>query len=257
MRVPHGTLSRMARTTPARGRTRGRTIPRSCSDVYRLWAAVGLGIVVAIVLEIAVDLYAAAGFEQQLTPAQQAVREDFGSNLIAFLGFAVAYLVLGIRAFAGCDRRELVRRVRGRPSPATTWKRWVLAGGGGILWPVAIAVVAFSTVVTVVLSRGDAPPQVLVLAGITVLFCLMIITFSYALHYARRDIERGGLLFSGDEPASFSDYVYLAVGISVTFGTTDTSIVTRDMRRTVSVHSVMAWLLNTVVIAVTLSVIVN
>ena len=94
--------------------------------------------------------------------------------------------------------------------------------------------------------------------AVTIVTCWTTITFAFALHYARKDIEAGGLEFSGDnEPPLFADYVYLAVGCSATFGTTDTAIVTTAMRRTVSVHSVIAFFLNTVVVAVLLSVIVR
>jgi uncharacterized membrane protein len=232
-------------------------IPRSCSDVYRLWAALGLGLLVTLVLEILVDAVSTLGLHTELTDAQRAVQEDFGANLIAWCGFALAYLWLGARAFFGCDREELVRRVLGSPLPRSRIKRWILAGGGGIGWPVLIAIWAFSTVITALVNRANAPAQTLVFAAFTVLSCVAVITFSFALLYARKDIERGGLDFPGPEEATFSDYLYLATGCSVTFGTTDTLIMSTSMRRTVSMHSVLAWTLNTVVIAVLLSVIVS
>ena len=54
----------------------------------------------------------------------------------------------------------------------------------------------------------------------------------------------------------FSDYLYLAISCSATFGTTDTDIMTTAMRRTVSVHGIIAFFLNTVIIAVLLSLLV-
>jgi uncharacterized membrane protein len=55
----------------------------------------------------------------------------------------------------------------------------------------------------------------------------------------------------------FTDYSYLAIGCSATFATTDTAVVTTSMRRLVSVHSVLALLLNTVVVAVLIAIIVD
>ncbi|HEX6758035.1 MAG TPA: DUF1345 domain-containing protein [Propionibacteriaceae bacterium] len=55
----------------------------------------------------------------------------------------------------------------------------------------------------------------------------------------------------------FADHNYLAIGCSATFGTTDTTIVSTSMRRLVSVHGVLGLLLNTVVVAVLLSIIVS
>src|SRR6478609_1437277 len=51
-------------------------IPRSCSDVFRLWAAVGLAIVFSLLFAIVQSLYQEFGFRRQLTPAQQALEED-------------------------------------------------------------------------------------------------------------------------------------------------------------------------------------
>jgi hypothetical protein len=232
-------------------------IPRSCSDVFRLWAAIGLGILLSLAFQLVRSFFEELGLRRQLTPAQQAIEEDFGSNLIAWVGFAISYLWLGIRAFRGADHAELVRRILGSPLPRAAWKRWLLAGGGGIVWPVTIAIWAFMTVVTAVINRKDVPVLVLSMAGLTVLSCIAIITFSFALLYARKDVEGGGLEFPGPDESVFSDYVYLAAGCSVTFGTTDTTVSSASMRRFVTFQSVMAWILNTVVIATMISVIIN
>ena len=144
-----------------------------------------------------------------------------------------------------------MRRVLAKPFlPKSRVNRWLLAGGAGPSWPIVIALIAFVTIITAVLSRSQASDLVLALAAGTVATCWMVITFSFALLYARRDIERGGLKFPGSDEPVFTDYSYLAIGCSATFATTDTAIVTTSMRRLVSVHSVLALLLNTVVVAV-------
>ena len=164
--------------------------------------------------------------------------------------------MLGIRAFGGCDRAELVRRIKGSPLPKSRLARYLLAGGSGPTWAVVITIVALSTIVTAAQERDRSTGLVFGLIVVTVITCWVTITFSFALHYARRDIEIGGLEFLGDDEPVFSDYVYLAISCSATFGTTDTDIMTTAMRRTVSVHGVIAFFLNTVVIAVLLSLIV-
>ena len=152
---------------------------------------------------------------------------------------------------------ELVRRVLAKPLPKSRINRWLLAGGAGPGWPIVIALIAFVTIITAVLSRGQASDLVLALAAGTVATCWMVITFSFALLYARRDIERGGLKFPGSDEPVFTDYSYLAIGCSATFATTDTAVVSSTMRRLVSVHSVLALLLNTVVVAVLIAIIVD
>jgi uncharacterized membrane protein len=232
-------------------------IPRSCSDVFRLWAAVGLGLLLTLLFYGGQALFESLGLRKQLTPAQLAIEQDFGANLVSWVGFAVAYLWLGVRAFRAVDNAELVRRIRGAPLPTPAWKRWVLAGGGSIGWPVVISIWAFSAVVTATTNRADLPVLVLVMAGLTVLSCMAVITFSFALHYARKDIEQGGLEFLGPEPPVFSDYVYMAIGGTVAFGPQDVMVVSSSMRRTVSFQTVLGWMLSTVIIAVLLSLITN
>jgi hypothetical protein len=232
-------------------------VPRSSSDVFRFWMSIGVGLLVGIAFEITVIVLQATGARPVPTDEQFNLEFGFGARLTIWIGFAITYLALGLRAFARCDRAELVRRVLAKPLPATRVKRWLLAGGGGAGWPVAIALVAFVTIITALLSRSQATNLVLVLAAGTVATCWMVITFSFALLYARRDIEQGGLTFPGSQEPVFADYNYLAIGCSATFGTTDTTIVSTSMRRLVSVHSVLGLLLNTVVVAVLLSIIVN
>jgi uncharacterized membrane protein len=180
----------------------------------------------------------------------------FGARLTAWNAFAVTYLALGLRAFSRCDRAELVRRVLAKPLPTSRVKRWMLAGGGGPGWPVFIALVAFVTIITAVLSREDASRLVLALAAGTVATCWMVITFSLPCS-TRVVTSSRAEKFPGSQEPVFSDYVYLAIGCSATFGTTDTTIVSSTMRKLVSVHGVLGLLLNTVVVAVLISIIVS
>jgi Protein of unknown function (DUF1345) len=219
--------------------------------------SIGLGLLVGLMFEIMVILLQVTGVRPVPTDEQLNLEFGFGARLTVWIGFAITYLALGLRAFSRCDRAELVRRVLAKPLPASRVKRWLLAGGGGPGWAVAIALVAFVTIITALLSRSHTTNLVLVLAAGTVVTCWMVITFSFALQYARRDIEQGGLTFPGSHEPVFADYNYLAIGCSATFGTTDTTIVSTSMRRLVSVHSVIGLLLNTVVVAVLLSIIVS
>lgn len=224
--------------------------------MFRLWASVGLSIILGLLFEIGVDVVEALGLRQIPQGARDALEVEFGGQLIGWNAFAVIYVALGIRAFARIDRAELVRRVLGSPLPKTRLKRYLLAGGSGSAWGIVVTIFAFGTIVTAARQREDSTGLVIGLIIVTVITSWVVITFAFALHYARRDIETGGLEFLGEEEAVFSDYVYLAIGCSATFGTTDTDIMTSAMRRIVSLHGVIAFFLNTVVIAVLLSLLV-
>lgn len=84
---------------------------RSCSDVFRLWMSVGLGVLVALVFEIIVIALQVTRARPAPTDAQFELEFGFGGRLAAWNAFAVSCLALGLRAFSHCDRAELVRRV--------------------------------------------------------------------------------------------------------------------------------------------------
>ena len=109
-------------------------VPRSCSDVFRLWASIGVGLLFTVAFEIVVIVLVATGARPAPTDRQFELEFGFGARLTAWNGFAISYLALGLRAFSRCDRAELVRRVLATPLPTSRVRRWLLAGGGGSGW---------------------------------------------------------------------------------------------------------------------------
>ncbi|HKN44631.1 MAG TPA: hypothetical protein VJW23_11980, partial [Propionibacteriaceae bacterium] len=76
---------------------------RACSDVFRLWASLALGVLVALVFEIVVIALQVTGARGH-TDEQFELEFGFGARLATWIGFAVTYLALGLHAFARCDR---------------------------------------------------------------------------------------------------------------------------------------------------------
>jgi uncharacterized membrane protein len=80
----------------------------------------------------------------------------------------------------------------------------------------------------------------------------------YALHYAHlyylKGLE-GGLGFSGkDKTPEYSDFIYFAFTLGMTFQTSDTSVDTRQLRQIVTVHSLAAFVFNIGVLAFSINV---
>ncbi|MFO0004532.1 MAG: DUF1345 domain-containing protein [bacterium] len=58
-----------------------------------------------------------------------------------------------------------------------------------------------------------------------------------------------GIAFPGDEEPLFSDFLYLAFTIGMTFQTSDVSFTSRSLRRVVLAHALVSFLFNVVIIA--------
>ena len=82
-------------------------------------------------------------------------------------------------------------------------------------------------------------------------------TFRYAHLYYRDEGEgdEGGLTFPGDEAPCDTDFAYFSFVIGMCFQTSDVTITSRVVRRDVLVHSVLSFLYNTAIVALTLNLV--
>jgi uncharacterized membrane protein len=84
----------------------------------------------------------------------------------------------------------------------------------------------------------------------------------FALHYAHEyyspdphgpDPQRGGLGFPGGDAADYWDFVHFAVVIGVASQTADISFTSKALRRIGTIHGVLSFVFNTVVLALTIN----
>ena len=65
---------------------------------------------------------------------------------------------------------------------------------------------------------------------------------------------RGGLAFPGDQPPDYWDFLYFSVVLGMTFQVSDVQITSRKLRRMATVHGVVSFVFNTVIVAVTVNI---
>lgn len=229
-----------------------RDVPLLSSDVVRSWIAIGAAFIVMLGLQLGAVLLVPGARDDIDTVVQVTL-------YAAWVALAVVMGALTVVGFRGADAEELRRRLRAtEPSPgrlSRIW--WAFNGGGAILWAITGTVITMYTLIGLALSP-QRPPAIVVIAGAAVLLASAgIIIVSYAVHYARLDAARGGLVFPGEAPARFADYLYLAAQVSTTFGGADVSITTTRMRRAVAFHGVIAWAFNAVLVALFVSVLLR
>ncbi|MFC3694690.1 DUF1345 domain-containing protein [Chenggangzhangella methanolivorans] len=91
------------------------------------------------------------------------------------------------------------------------------------------------------------------LAALTILCSWTLVHTVFAAHYAHRCFSGGpkspGLDFPGERPR-FSDFAYYSFTIGMTFQTSDVDTRSGEMRRLTLVHSVVSFIFNTVIIAI-------
>jgi uncharacterized membrane protein len=106
-------------------------------------------------------------------------------------------------------------------------------------------------------ANGRQPAHI-ALAGGTILLSWAFIHTIFALHYAHEFYDPdigGGLAFPGGEPEpDYWDFVYFSFVIGMTSQVSDVGVTTKQIRRTVAIHGVVAFLFNTAILALTVNI---
>lgn len=175
----------------------------------------------------------------------------------------LAYASLTLIAFGRVDPARLERWAHWE-QPERRWQRWAgLESSGPVSLATSVASVALIGGVLWLPSRGLGI-HVPGLNPVTVTVLLLAsawvsVAVTFAVAYLRADLRSGhrALDFPGDEPREASDYLYLALALSTTFGTTDVEVREAATRRRVAAHSVVAFAFNTIILAGVVSILVS
>lgn len=104
------------------------------------------------------------------------------------------------------------------------------------------------------------------LAGGSVAASWGMVQLIFALHYAHGYYDRapkgrkgdaGGLLFPGGEAPDYWDFLHFAVVIGVAAQTADVQITSKRTRRLATLHSLFAFVFNTVIVALTINLLAS
>jgi len=130
---------------------------------------------------------------------------------------------------------------------------------------VAGATVSFAAILGEFGSMKDAPPaakelKILLVAGtltLSWLFTQMVFALRYAHEYYSRDegaasLEKG-LDFPNEDCPDYWDFVYFSIVLGMTFQVSDVQITSRKLRRLATLHGLLGFLFNTVIIALTVN----
>jgi uncharacterized membrane protein len=129
---------------------------------------------------------------------------------------------------------------------------------------VLTVVAALASLAAIIVELGTTPgaarePIRLVLATITIVLSWAFIHIIFALHYAHEyhaehRKHRGGLVFPGEEPPDYWDFVYFSFVIGMAAQTSDVSITSKAIRRTVAAHGIVSFVFNAALLALTVNI---
>lgn len=183
--------------------------------------------------------------------------------LVGWIVFAAVHTLTTVLAYAGLSGaqvRAIARAERVRRQRQPGWLRrpttsFLMTGGDAPAWAIQLSLCALVGVAAVAFSAAlREAPWVLALAGVLTAASWVNVLVVYAVSYALADARQPGMDFPGEADRGFSDFLYFSAMVQSTFGTTDVAVTTTPMRRMVTAHGLLAFVYNTFVVAMLISV---
>lgn len=166
----------------------------------------------------------------------------------------IAYLVFAFAVMRNCG----VDRIRQRAARQDDSAIVILAI---ILLAIAASFAAIAELITTAKSVAVAARMPLMaLAGTTILVSWLVTQVAFTLHYAHEYYApahageaAGGLQFPDDTHPDYWDFFYFSTSIGATSQTSDVSIRSKAIRRLVTLHAIVSFFFNTMVLALTIN----
>lgn len=167
------------------------------------------------------------------------------------IGIAL-YLVLAFHLMARSDAHRIRRRA-------------ALQDEGQITLLVLTVAAAAASLAAIFAELGTSAGATrhagqLILATATILLSWAFIHTMFALHYAHeyygegRDHQTGGMTFPGSDEPDYWDFAYFSFVIGMCAQVSDVVVTSRIVRRTVLSHSVVSFLFNAALLALTVNI---
>ncbi|NLT25517.1 MAG: DUF1345 domain-containing protein [Microbacteriaceae bacterium] len=176
----------------------------------------------------------------------------YGLFMVALAALYVGLTWFAFRRLAGEELRRLA--VSSAPDAQTQrWMRWLGIGEVSLaMWSAAATAMTTALLLTLPggLREGPAVPGALFAAAAA----WVLIVVGFATRYLRVWAVHGAIAFeTDDDPPEFSDFVHLAVQQSTGYGGAAGRLRTAEVRRTATVHNLLAWAFNSVIVALLVS----
>jgi uncharacterized membrane protein len=202
-----------------------------------------------LMLCIVIGVLVAVLFPSALVP-RGLTRTIIGWNVGAIL-----YLALALRTMFGSSHEDMRERA-------------IRHDDGRLLILALVVVSALMVLGSIVaelgvakVSHGGLRDLHIALAIVTLLSSWAFTQVMFALHYAHDYYlavgrnATGGLSFPDEEKPDYGDFLYFSLVIGTSAQTADVSFTSRAMRRTGTIHCVLAFFFNTSLVALTINIV--
>jgi uncharacterized membrane protein len=172
--------------------------------------------------------------------------------LVSWDGFVALYLALAFQMMSGSEVHQMRRRSRMQDEGQIT-----------ILILTATAALASLAAIFALLSTSGGNTRTvadLLLATLTIVLSWGFTHTMFALHYAHEyydenDGRGGGMEFPGEEPEpDYWDFMYFSFTIGMCAQVSDVTISCKPIRRTAFGHSVISFIFNAALLALTVNI---
>jgi uncharacterized membrane protein len=182
-------------------------------------------------------------------------RDDWRISTKTLVGWDIGiglYLVLALYLFARSDAHRIRRRAAMQDEDQLTM----------LVLTVAAAAASLAAIFAELGTSGGATRQAgqLVLATSTIVLSWAFIHTMFALHYAHeyygegRDHRTGGMTFPGEDEPDYWDFAYFSFVVGMCAQVSDVVVTSRVIRRTVLAHSIVSFLFNVALLALTVNI---
>lgn len=171
---------------------------------------------------------------------------------------AAAFMVMAVQLFLSCrDDGSMARNALAQQEGEWTVFSVTLAG----------VLASFAALSSVLGDAKDMPHgftrnAYITGVALTLLLSWLLTHVVFALRYAHEYYEQqpgasrvdGGLDFPGGLSPDYWDFLYFALVLGMTFQVSDVEITSRKLRRLATVHGLIGFLFNTVIVALTVNI---
>lgn len=147
---------------------------------------------------------------------------------------------------------DVTARLAKREDPNTAMAEiLLLAAGTTMLVAVGFALVRASQ------ATGGTKAFLISLGLVSVVLSWTLVHTIFALRYARAYYSDppGGIDFNETDPPTYTDFVYFAFTVGMTFQVSDTNITTKSIRRTTLRHALLSYLFGAVLLGLVINVV--